>query len=92
MKLPISQTLQAQRVYVPALTNHASILNRYLEGILEERGVKVDSVTLNRWIVCYSSSLALEDQSRKRAVTTSWRMNETCIKVKCEWVYLYGAR
>ncbi len=32
---------------------------RDLEEILEERGVKVDHATLNRWVIRYSSSLAL---------------------------------
>ena len=32
---------------------------RDLEAIMEERGVKVDHSTLNRWVINYSSSLAL---------------------------------
>ena len=32
---------------------------RDLEDIMEERGVKVDHSTLNRWVILYSSSLAL---------------------------------
>lgn len=64
---------------------------RDLEEILEERGVKVDHATLNRWVINYSSSLALAAKSRKRTVATSWRMDETYIKVKGEWVYLYRA-
>jgi putative transposase len=62
-----------------------------LEEILEERGVKVDHATINRWDVRYSSLLALAAQSRKRAVATSCRMDETYIKVKGEWVNLYRA-
>ena len=62
---------------------------RDLEAIIEERGVKVDHSTLNRWVINYSSSLALAAKKIKRAVATSWRMDETYIKVKGEWVYLY---
>jgi putative transposase len=58
---------------------------------MEERGVKVDHSTLNRWVINYSSSLALAAKKIKRAVATSWRMDETYIKVKGEWVYLYRA-
>ena len=64
---------------------------RDLEEIMEERGVKVDNATLNRWVINYSSSIALEAKKRKRSVATSWRMDETYIKVKGEWVYLYRA-
>ncbi len=64
---------------------------RDLEAIMEERGVKVDHSTLNRWVINYSSSLALAAKKIKRAVATSWRMDETYIKVKGQWVYLYRA-
>jgi hypothetical protein len=39
---------------------------RDLEALFEERGVKVDHSTLNRWVISYSSSLALEAKKRKR--------------------------
>jgi len=64
---------------------------RDLEAIMEERGVKVDHPTLNRWVINYSSSLALAAKKIKRAVATSWRMDKTYIKVKGEWVYFYRA-
>jgi len=44
---------------------------------MEERGVKVDHSTLNRWAINYSYSLALATKKNKRAVATSWRMDET---------------
>ena len=47
---------------------------RDLEAIMEERGVKVDHSTLNRWVINCSSSLALPTKKFKRAVATSWRM------------------
>lgn len=64
---------------------------RDLEEIMEERGVKVDHSTLNRWVIEYSSSLALAAKKIKRVVATSWRMDETYIKVKGQWLYLYRA-
>ena len=64
---------------------------RDLEEIMEERGVKVDHSTLNRRVIQYSSSFALAAKKRKRAVATSWRMDETYIKIKGKWVYLYRA-
>jgi putative transposase len=64
---------------------------RDAEEIMEERGVNVDHATLNRWVIKYSPLIAVNAKKRKRAVATSWRMDETYIKVKGEWVYLYRA-
>jgi putative transposase len=64
---------------------------RDMEEIFAERNVKVDHSTLNRWVIKYSSSLALAAKKNKRAVATSWRMDETYIQVKGQWVYLYRA-
>ena len=64
---------------------------RDLEEIMEEHGVKVDHATLNRWVIDYSPLIAAEAKKRKRSVTSSWRMDETYIKVKGQWVYLYHA-
>jgi putative transposase len=62
-----------------------------VEEIFAERNVKVDHSTLNRWVIKYSSSLALAAKKNKRVVATSWRMDETYIQVKGQWVYLYRA-
>ena len=64
---------------------------RDVEEIFAERNVKVDHSTLNRWVIKYSSSLALAAKKNKRVVATSWRMDETYIQVKGQWVYLYRA-
>ncbi len=58
---------------------------------MEERGVNVDHATLNRWVVKYSPQIAEEARKQKCKVGSSWRMDETYIKVKGEWVYLYRA-
>ncbi len=47
---------------------------RDLEEILEERGVKVDHATLNRWVVKYAPLVAARAQKRKRSTAVSWRM------------------
>ena len=64
---------------------------RHVEELMEERGVKVDHSTINRWVVKYSPQLKQEFHRRKRPVWASWRMDETYIKVKGEWKYLYRA-
>jgi putative transposase len=62
-----------------------------VEELMEERGVEVDHSTMNRWVITYSPPLEEAFQRRKRAVWVSWRMDETYIKVKGQWRYLYRA-
>lgn len=65
---------------------------RNIEEIFAERGIIADHSTLNRWVIRYAP--LLEDvfrKTQKRKVSGSWRMDETYIKVKGSWVYLYRA-
>jgi putative transposase len=64
---------------------------RQVEELMEERGVSVDHATINRWVLKYSPGLEETFHRRKRPVGRSWRMDETYIKVKGEWRYLYRA-
>ncbi|MFA3919305.1 IS6 family transposase [Ruegeria hyattellae] len=64
---------------------------RDLEEIMAECGVTVDRATLNRWVVKYSREAACEAQKRKAITAESWRMDETYVKVRGEWVNLYRA-
>ncbi|WP_170428430.1 IS6 family transposase [Ruegeria arenilitoris] len=64
---------------------------RDLEEIMAERGVRVDHATLNRWVVKYSPIVAARAQSKKRPTLSSWRMDETYIRVRGKWMYLYRA-
>ena len=64
---------------------------RHVEELMRERGVHVDHSTINRWVVKYSPQMEEAFHRRKRPVYISWRMDETYIKVKGEWRYLYRA-
>ena len=64
---------------------------RHVEELMEERGVEVEHATINRWVIKYSPQLEHAFHRRKRPVWVSWRMDETYIKVKGEWRYLYRA-
>jgi putative transposase len=69
-----------------------SLSYRDIEEMMRERGIPVDHSTINRWVIHYAP--LLEDKFRskhKRAVNGSWRMDETYIKVKGVWHYLYRA-
>ncbi|TYC64263.1 IS6 family transposase [Rhodobacterales bacterium] len=68
-----------------------SVSYRDLEEIMQERGVDVDHATLNRWVLRYSPAIAAKAKARKRPVCSSWRMDETYLKVRDRWVYLYRA-
>ncbi len=64
---------------------------RQLEEMMGERGVSVDHSTLNRWVVKYVPEVEKQFRTRKRPVGTSWRMDETYVRVKGQWKYLYRA-
>lgn len=67
------------------------VSHRELQEILDERGISVDHATLNRWMVRYSSQIAEQAQMRKRRTASSWRVDETYLKVRGKWTYLYRA-
>jgi putative transposase len=64
---------------------------RHVEELMRERGVPVDHATVNRWVVKYSPPLEAAFHSHKRPVGRRWRMDETYIRVKGAWRYLYRA-
>ena len=64
---------------------------RHVEELMRERGVHVDHATINRWVIRYSPQLEEVFHRRKRPVWRSWRMDETYIRVKGAWRYLYRA-
>lgn len=64
---------------------------RHVEELMRERGVHVDHSTINRWVIKYSPPLEEAFHRRKQPVWLSWRMDETYLRVKGEWRYLYRA-
>ena len=64
---------------------------RDIEELIAERGIDVDHSTLNRWVVRYAPFLVLEGRNHKRSDRVSWRLDETNIKVRGSWKYLYRA-
>jgi putative transposase len=59
--------------------------------MMEERGVRVDS-NLYRWVQKVTPPLEVAFRKHKRRpVGNSWRMDETYIKIKGQWKYLYRA-
>ncbi|MBP2309531.1 transposase-like protein [Azospirillum melinis] len=61
------------------------------ERMLADRGVAVDHTTLFRRIQVYAPELDKRLRPHLRTTTGSWRVDETYVKVKDRWVYLYRA-
>ena len=69
-----------------------SLSSRNLEEMMQERGVEVDHSNIYRWVQKFTPQLeAAFRKGKKRPVGKSWRMDETYIKVKSQWKYLYRA-
>jgi len=64
---------------------------RQLEEMMGERGVAVDHSTLNRWVIRYVPEVEKQFRRRQHPVGRSWRMDETYVKIKGKWAYLYRA-
>ena len=64
---------------------------RDIEELMQERGVDLDHATLQRWVVKYTPMVEANFRKKKRTVGRSWRMDETYIKIKGQWYYLYRA-
>ncbi len=64
---------------------------RNLEEMIAKRGISVAHATSPRWVIRYSPELLQRFNARKRVVTRKWHIDETYIKVRGHWMYLYRA-
>ena len=64
---------------------------RQLEEMMKERGVSVDHSTLNCWIMKYTPEIEKQFRTCTRPVGKSWRLDETYVKIRGRWAYLYRA-
>jgi transposase-like protein len=64
---------------------------RDVEELARERGLSVDHTTVYRWVQRYAPELDRRCRPSLRATNDSYRVDETYIKIKKRWYYLYRA-
>jgi transposase-like protein len=64
---------------------------RDLKAMMAERGIDLAHITIMRWVQHYVPEFEKCWRRYTRPVVTSWRVDETYLKVKGKWVYLYRA-
>src|ERR1051325_207184 len=64
---------------------------RDLKQIMAERGIDLAHTTILRWVQCYVPKFEKRWSRFTRPVGKSWRVDETYIRVRGMWKYLYHA-
>jgi len=68
-----------------------SLSLRNLEEMMAERGFEVDHSSVHRWVIKLVPLFEKAFRRYKRPAGKSWRMDETYVKVRGQWKYLYRA-
>ena len=68
-----------------------SLSYRDLEEMMRERGLSADHTTIFRWVQSYAPELSKRCRPHLRPTNDSYRVDETYIKIKGRWYYLYRA-
>ena len=68
-----------------------SLSLRDVEELLAERGLEADHTTIWRWVQRYGPELEQRLRRHLKPTNKSWRVDETYIRVKGRWCYLYRA-
>jgi transposase-like protein len=69
----------------------SSLSYRDVEEMMRERGLTVDHVTVFRWVQRYAPEINKRLRPHLKMSGTSYRLDETYVKVGKEWKYLYRA-
>jgi transposase-like protein len=68
-----------------------SLSYRDLEEMMLERGIEVDHTTIYRWVQQLAPEIDKRTRPFLKPTNDSWKVDETYIKVKGKWKYLYRA-
>src|SRR5471030_1338542 len=55
------------------------------EEMMAERGIEVDHSSVHRWVIKRLPMLEKAFRCRKRPVGSSWRVDETYVKIEGQW-------
>ncbi len=72
-------------------THRYALSYRDLEEMMQEREVEVDHSTINRWVLKYAPELDKRIRPHLKPTNDSWWVDQTYIKIKGLWKYLYRA-
>src|SRR3954447_19368889 len=64
---------------------------RDIEELFRERSLAVDHATLNRWVLAYAPLIERRLRAFRKPHCGSVRIDETCLKIRGQWRYLYRA-
>ena len=64
---------------------------RDLVAMMSERSIDLAHTTILRWVQHYTPEFEKRWKRYAHSVGGSWRIDETYIRVKGEWMYLYRA-
>src|ERR671912_1368469 len=78
--------IQAVRWYITYKLSYRDVCE-----MLAERGITVVHTTVMRWVQHYVPVFENRWMKDARPTGSSWRVDETYIKVKGKWTYLYRA-
>ncbi len=68
-----------------------SLSFRDLVELMEERGLSMAHTTIMRWVHQYGPELDERVRRHLKSTNDSWRVDETYVKIKGQWMYLYRA-
>ena len=68
-----------------------SLSYRDLEEMMQERGLHVDHTTIYRWVQRSAPELDKRCRPHLKACNDSWKVDETYVKIRKSWMYLYRA-
>src|SRR5829696_4164844 len=94
---PVQERFQGRHYEATLILQAVSWYLRYplsyrdIEELLLERGLEVDHSTLNRWVLAYAPLIERRLRTFRKPHCGSIRVDETYVKVRGQWRYLYRA-